>query len=90
MGLIAHLTARGLPSTSRRPTAERTPAHHAGVMDIGAHESNHRIRVQRRIVEIKANHEDGDSPVEVLRRGRAAVGSFTACTPGSGEQFLPH
>jgi hypothetical protein len=83
MGSIAHLTAKGLPSTSRRPAIERTPAHHAGVMDIGAHESNRRIRVQRRIVEIKANHADGDSPVEVLRRGRAAVGSFTAHTPGS-------
>ena len=68
MGSIVDLTARGLPSISRRPAAERTPAHHAGVMDIGAHESNRRIRVQRRIVELKANHADGDSPAILEQR----------------------
>jgi hypothetical protein len=68
MGSIVDLTVRGLPSTSRRPAAEQTPAHNAGVMDIGAHESNRRIRVQCCIVEIKANHADGDSPAILERR----------------------
>jgi hypothetical protein len=38
---------------------------------------------------MKANLAERGSPAEVSRGGRTAVGSFTARTPGSGEQFPP-